>query len=188
MTSLDIGHVSYAGAGAGGNSTTLTINGAVSNPTTYSSSDLPGSFATQDITVSTPPVTGSSFTGVSLWSMLVAAGISTDAATLANEYVIATGTDNYQSIFSLEELNPAYGNQNDLVAYATGVGASLGTSGFARLVVPNDAKAGRYVSNLTNLTVVDVAAVPLPAPALLMLSGAFTIFGSTLRKHRRPAV
>lgn len=181
ITSLSVGHVSYPGAGAGGVSTSLTIGGDVSNPGTYTSSNLPGSLATQEITVSTPPVTGDSFTGVSLWSFLEQAGISTNPATLANEYVIATGTDNYQAIFSLEELNPLYGNQNDLLAYATGTGASLGSSGDFRIVVPADAKAGRYVSNVDSLTVVTVAAVPLPASALMMLSGMLALAAGRVR-------
>jgi len=177
LTSLTVGHVSYAGAGAGGVSSAVTVSGDVSTPTTYTAGNLPGSLATQEITVSTPPVTGSSFTGVSLWDLLVQSGLSTTPSSVLNEYVIATGTDNYQSIFSLEEIDPQYGNQSDLVAYATGTGASLGTSGFARVVVPGDAKAGRYVSNIDNLTVVSVeaAAVPVPPSAVLMLSGLFAV-------------
>ncbi|MDD4915378.1 MAG: hypothetical protein PHW13_10140 [Methylococcales bacterium] len=186
LSSLDVGHVGYAGAGAGGVSTTLTVNGDLSASTTYTASDLPGTLTTQVLTVSTPPVTGQSFTGVSLWDMLVQDGLSTDPATLANEYVIATGSDNYQSIFSLEELNPLYGNQNDLVAYATGAGASLGSSGFARIVAPGDAKAGRYVSNLESLTVVAVTSVPLPASAVLMFGGLFAIGLGNFRKRLSP--
>jgi hypothetical protein len=183
LSSLSIGHVSYAGAGAGGDSTSFTVNGNVSNPTTYTASNLPNTLTTQILTVTTPPVTGSSFTGVSLWNLLLQAGLSTNPASLANEYVIATGTDNYQVVLSLEELNPLLGNQNDLLAFATGTGASLGTSGFARIVLPGDAKAGRYVSNLDSLTVVSVAAVPVPASAVLMLSGLIGVGFSSFRKR-----
>ena len=183
LTSLNVGHVAYAGAGPGGVATSFTVNGAVTNPGTYTASNLPGNLATQVVTVSTPPVTGQSFTGVSLWNLLVQAGISTNPANYLNEYVIATGTDNYQSIFSLEEIAPSFGNQSDLLAYATGTGASLGTSGFARIVIPGDAKAGRYVSNLDSLTVVSVAAVPVPASAVLMLSGLFAVGFSGIRRR-----
>lgn len=185
LSSLSVGHVSYPGAGAGGDSSSFTVNGNVSNPTTYTLNNLPNGLATQVLTVTTPPVTGDTFTGVSLWNLLVQAGLSTNPASLANEYVIATGTDNYQVVLSLEELNPLFGNQNDLLAYATGTGASLGASGFARLVLPGDAKAGRYVSNLDSLTVVSVAAVPVPASAGLMLSGLLGVSFASFRKRMK---
>ena len=182
LTSLNVGHVSYAGAGPGGSSSSFTINGDVINPATYTASNLPNGLTPQTVTVSSTGGTlpGSSFTGVSLWNLLVLAGLSTDPATLANEYVIATGTDNYQAVISLEELNPLYGNNNDLLAYANGSGGTLGSSGFARVVLPADGKGGRYVSNLTSLTV--VSAVPLPPSAVLMLSGLLAVGGS-LRKR-----
>jgi len=188
LSSLNVGHVGYAGPGAGGVSSSFTIDGAVSNPTTYTASDLPGSLTPQNVTVSTVPLVGQSFTGVSLWNLLVQSGLSTDPATLINSYVIATGTDNYQAIFSLEELNPLYGNQADLLAYATGTGASLGSSGFARVVVPGDAKGGRYVSNLSSLSVVSVAAVPVPTSAVMMLSGLFVLGFGQIRQRLQPMI
>lgn len=42
--------------------------------------------------------------------------------------------------------------QPDLIAYQVN-GADLRTAGFARTVVPNDVKAGRWVSNLISLEV-----------------------------------
>jgi hypothetical protein len=41
-----------------------------------------------------------------------------------------------------------------MVAYATG-GQSLGTDGFARIVVPGDKQGGRFVSNIANIEVRD---------------------------------
>jgi len=186
LASLEIGHVDYTPA-AGGISNQFTVDGAVTNLTTYNASNLPGSLPTQTVTVNTPPLTGASFTGVSLWALLNQAGIVTDS-TIKNDilgkYVIATGSDGYQSVFSLGELNPNFGNQADLVAFADGNGASLGSKGFAEIVVPGDvAKAGRYVSNLVSLTVVNAAPVPLPASALLMISGLLTFGFSSFRRR-----
>lgn len=186
LASLEIGHVDYTPA-AGGISNQFSVNGAVTNLTTYNASNLPGSLPAQTVTVNTPPLFGASFTGVSLWSLLNQAGIITDS-TIKNDilgkYVIATGSDGYQSVFSLGELNPNFGNQADLVAFADGNGASLGSKGFAEIVVPGDvAKAGRYVSNLVSLTVVNAAPVPLPASALLMLSGLLTFGFSPFRRR-----
>ena len=95
---------------------------------------------------------------MSFWGLLNLAGIITDP-TIKNDilgkYVIATGSDGYQTVFSLGELSPNFGNQADLVAYANAPGNPLTTDGFARIVVPGDvAKAGRYVSNIVSLQVV----------------------------------
>lgn len=87
-------------------------------------------------------------------------------------YAVATGSDGYQVAFSLGELNPAFGNQSDIIANSSS-GAPLSSSGFARIVVPNDVKAGRYVPNLVSLEVFHVAApVPEPATRALMIVGA----------------
>ncbi|WP_347989688.1 hypothetical protein [Methylomonas sp. AM2-LC] len=175
LSSLNIGHVDYSGAGAGGQNTSFVVNGLVSNPTVYSAANLPNTLGTDNVTIGT-----NTYNGVSLWNLLLQAGLSTDPATLANEYVIATGTDNYQAILSLEELNPLYGNLNDILAYGLG-GGSLGTNGFARIVLPGDTKAGRFVSNLESLTV--VSSVPLPTSALLMLSGLLGMGFRSLAKN-----
>ncbi|WP_446809767.1 VPLPA-CTERM sorting domain-containing protein [Methylomonas sp. 2BW1-5-20] len=174
LSSLNVGHVAWQGAGAGGISSSFTVGGAVSNPGSYSTANLPGSLT--PTTVFTKP-DGSSlvvnattgFTGVSMWDLLVAAGISTDSNILKTSYVIATGSDNYTAVYSMEEIMAAYGNQGDLVAWADGLGTGLGNSGVFRTVVPSDLKGGRYMSNLSSLTVVN--AVPLPAAVWMMLTG-----------------
>ena len=45
-----------------------------------------------------------------------------------------------------------------MVAYATG-GQSLGTQGFARIVVPGDKAGGRFVSNIARI---EVRSTPTP--------------------------
>ncbi|MGO4811528.1 hypothetical protein AB4156_18350 [Cupriavidus sp. 2MCAB6] len=67
-------------------------------------------------------------------------------------YVVATGSDGYKTPISLGEIEPGFGNQPVMIAYAMD-GAPLTASGFARLAVPNDGKAGRYVSRLISLEV-----------------------------------
>jgi hypothetical protein len=188
LTSLNIGHVAYQGLGSGGASTSFSLNGVVSSPATYTVADLPGSL--NPTTVYTKPdgaplATGAAtgFTGVSLYELLIGAGISNNPADLLRSYVIASGTDNYTAVYSLEEIMPQYGNQGDLVAYADGIGSSLGAGGFARTVVPGDLKGGRFLSNLASLTVVTVpTAVPVPPAAILMLSGLFGIAFNSRRK------
>jgi hypothetical protein len=142
--------VSTVTASGGGTSTQFQLLGAIANPTTFNLADL------QALPVVTRTVGTSTYTGVSLWNLINAAGIQTNAAVkndLLGFYVIATGTDGYRVVLSAAELSPDFGNQPDIVAYAVN-GAPLGTTGFARLVIPNDSKAGRYVSNLVALEVV----------------------------------
>ena len=141
-------------APAGGVSTQLVLSGAVNTVTTF---DLAALLALPQVTRT---VGANTYTGPTLWSVLNAAGLKTDA-TLKNPtlamYVVATGSDGYRALISLGELDPGFGNQPDIVALAVN-GAGLGTNGFARTVVPNDVKAGRWVSNLVKLEVFTAAA------------------------------
>jgi len=63
-------------------------------------------------------------------------------------------------LISLGEVDPAFGNQPDVVAYADSNGqlGPNGSAGALRLVVPGDHAGGRYVSNLVSLQVVDLTA------------------------------
>ena len=73
---------------------------------------------------------------------------------ILHKVVIVTGTDCYQSVFGAGEFDPFFGGSQIMVAYATG-GQSLGTAGFARIVVPGDKAGGRFVSNIANIEVRD---------------------------------
>ena len=103
LASLEVGHVDYTPA-AGGVSTEFTVDSAVSSLTSYDESNLPGTLTASIVTVNTPPLTGASLTGVSLWSLLNQSGIITDPVIkndILGKYVIATGSDGYQAVFSL---------------------------------------------------------------------------------------
>lgn len=100
------------------------------------------------------------YTGVTLWTLLRAvgppAGTSSNAVVL-HDIVVATGTDGYRAVIAMGEIDPQFGHQPDLIAYADTAG-QLGTSGrdgFARLVVPGDRAGGRYVSNLARIAIID---------------------------------
>jgi hypothetical protein len=76
---------------------------------------------------------------------------------------VATGSDGYKAVFSLGEIDPSFGDQPVLVAYAD-TGGQLGpkgTDGLARIVVPGDLAGGRYVSDLVSL---QVGSLPEPGP------------------------
>lgn len=171
----------------GGVSSQFSLTG-VATPGTYTLANLQ-SFAPTTLTatyLSGATQTIDTFTGVSLWTLLTGAGLITDP-TIKNDvlrkYVVAVGSDGYEAIISLGEIDPAFGDQPDLVAYADTAGqlGIGGPDGFARLVVPGDIAGGRYVSNLVALAVFD-ATVPEPASLALLVPA---IFGTVLAARRR---
>jgi hypothetical protein len=106
------------------------------------------------------------YTGTTLWNLLAdAGGVTTTTAKndILSKYVIATGSDGYQAVFSLGEIDPTFGNQQILVAYSDAAGqlGPNGSDGLARVVVPNDIAGGRYVSDLVSL---QVETLPEPGP------------------------
>jgi hypothetical protein len=118
----------------------------------------------------------------------LSAGIITNPAIkndILNYYVLATGSDGYEAIFSLGELDPMFGGTGapDLIAYMEN-GAPLGADGFTRVVVPGDDFGGRYVSNLVSLQVID-AVVPEPGSLWLF---ATSLLAMALLVPRRAVI
>jgi DMSO/TMAO reductase YedYZ molybdopterin-dependent catalytic subunit len=154
----------------GGVSTSFTVSGDVVNAGTY---DLA---ALKSLPLTTQTVGGHTYSGVSFWSFLnstIGLQTSTDPSVhndLLDMYVVATGTDGYKVAFSMGELASTFGNQPDLIAFQMD-GVDLTDSGFARLVVANDAMKGRWVSNLASLEVFHATPVPEPASCALLLAG-----------------
>lgn len=183
VESLDVRTSGSTQVGTGGGvSTQFSVTGAVSSVMSF---DMASLLALPSVT---QVVGGHTYVGVSFWSLLtsvvgipVNTGINND---ILSKYVVATGSDGYQTLFSLGELNPLFGNQPDLIAYSVD-GVDLGANGFARLVVPNDTKAGRWVSNLVNLEVFSAAVTPVPEPSTyaLLLAGLGVVgFAAKRRK------
>ena len=172
---------STVAATGGGPSKQFSVTGAVVNGMTF---DLAALKALPTITET---VGGTTYVGVSLWDLLnTATGLVTDPAVkndVLDKFVVATSSDGYKALISMGEIDPAFGDQPDLVAYEAD-GALLDTNGFARLVVPGDAKAGRYVSNLINLQVFSAASVPEPANVAMLLAGLAGL-GAFARVPRR---
>jgi len=186
LTSLEVrSGPAIAGTG-GGTTTSFVVQGAVG---TVMSFDLP---ALQALTPYTQTVTYTSgsgtvtdtYTGALLWDVLGKAGITTNASVkndILRKVVAAVGSDGYQVDFAVGELSPAFGNNPILVAYSDTLGQLNGSSGFARLVVGSDTAGGRYVSNLSSLTVFDATTVPEPGSLVLLGAG----LGGLLLMRRR---
>lgn len=185
LTSIDVfGSASTATGIGGGLSTQFSISGDVLRPGVFDLAALQ-SLPEQSV------VTGAdTYTGVSFWDLLNStAGLATDPNVhndVLGMYVVATGSDGYKAVFSLGELNPNFGNQPNMIAYAIN-GGPLDTSGFARVLAPYDVARGRWVSNLVSLEVFHAAVVPEPSTYALLLAGLAGVAVAARRRARTPA-
>lgn len=168
LVSLTVGSLPEPGpTGPGGFAPSATLSGALADPTVITPATLSQLNKSQIVTETATYLQGTTsvtdtYTGVSLWNLIQDSGLLTNPAIkndVLNFIVVATGSDGYRAVFSLGEIDPAFGNQPDIVAYADQAG-QLGpnsSDGAMRIVVPGDVAGGRYVSNLTSLQVIDVA-------------------------------
>lgn len=190
LVDLTVGQAPVPANGPGGLSSEFTLSG-VQNPGTCTASNLASLNQSQTVTATYKSAGKSvtdTYTGVSLWDLLNDAGLITDPNIkndVLREYVEAIGSDGYAAIFSLGEIDPMFGGDDDLVAYAD-TGGQLGPNGldgFARMVVPGDAAGGRYISNLVALKVFTAAPVPEPATWVLLIASLPIL--AFLRRGRR---
>ena len=191
LVALQVGHAPPIPGTGGGVSTNFKLVGDVSHPGTYTLSSLealPSTTLTATYMGPTGSVTDT-YTGVSLWTLITSAGLVTNPSIkndVLRKYVVAVGTDGYEAVISLGEIDPMFGDQPDLVAYAD-TGGQLGPGGddgFARIVVPGDVAGGRYVSNLIELGVFD-ASVPEPRGIALFVTAALALAFVQARRQSR---
>jgi DMSO/TMAO reductase YedYZ molybdopterin-dependent catalytic subunit len=163
--------------------TSFTLTGAVQNPQTYSLQDLqalPATTQTDTFQSGNSPPATVTYTGTFLWPLLSSAVPIVDPARkndILRDVVVAKGSDGYAVAFSGGELNPNFGNRQNLIAYGqvvNGVPSPLGSDGFARVTAPGDVKGGRYVSNLANFNVIQAPINPSQGGGL---STSFTVSG-----------
>lgn len=157
LTSLQVFSAPALPSASRSQSTSVNLSGLVNNPGSYSGSALAGLPAT------TLTTNGHTYTGTSLFSF-----INPSSSNSLNQIVVTTGTDGYEVVLALAELDPALGgNPNYLLAYADLNGDFPG-SGIARTILPGDNMRGRWMSNLDSIT---VSAVPEPSTWAMMMLG-----------------
>ncbi|MEE2058400.1 molybdopterin-binding oxidoreductase [Rhodococcus artemisiae] len=135
----------------------VRLGGAIENHVTLSGDQLRAyPVQTQVVTYdSSKGAQSHTYDGAALSDILAAAVLAGDAEAHNPDLtfaILATGSDGYQATVSFGELSPNFGATPILVAY-TEDGQPLDSP---RLVVPGDVKGGRYVSDLTDLEVVDL--------------------------------
>ncbi len=159
--------------GAGGPSSSVDLSGKLTNPGAYALTDLESEFTPASLSIP-----GDTYTGVPLETFLDPNGVSATSG-----IVIVGGTDGYEVVFSLAEIDPAHGgNPDNLLPYAA-TGADFPGDGVARVIFPDDKKHGRWVSNID---FIDVAAVP-ETPTWAMMFAGFVGLGWAARRTLRTA-
>lgn len=144
---------------------TLRVEGQVYNPLTLTPADLENTYISQTVEVTYQrgeEMVTTSFTGVLLWDIVGSAQPNLNAD-VANDklsfFVVASGSDGQQALISWGEIDPDFGNQPILVAFAENGQAITDEEGALRLIVPGDLREGRYVGGLTNLSIRDAPSI-----------------------------
>jgi hypothetical protein len=147
---------------AGGVSTSIAVTGEVVKPAVFTLKLLE-QFAPAQENVSYFAMSGvesNSFTGALLWDVLNSApvgGIVVNPSVkndILHKIIVVTGTDCYESVFGAGEVDPFFGGNQMMLAYAEN-GKSLGENGFAQLIAPGDKAGGRFVYNIATIEVKD---------------------------------
>jgi DMSO/TMAO reductase YedYZ molybdopterin-dependent catalytic subunit len=155
--SLVLGLVIAAVVSAQDATPTVQITGAVKQPLTLSADDLAKMPRATVKTTSNGMETV--YEGVWLHEVLKKAGVPQGSELRGKalaSYVLAEAQDGYQVVFSLGELDPAFIDNEILLADTANGKPLFGSQGRFRLVVPKDKPGARSVRMLTKLEVVQV--------------------------------
>ncbi len=143
---------------------TIQVSGEVASPGTLSLSDLQSlSSETADTTylMSDGTQVHHTYTGARLWDVLQVAGPNIDPERLETSlhmYVVLTAKDGYTVVLSMGEIDPEFGAQPYLLAWAEDGQPLAGDQGPVMLVVPGDRTEGRYIWGVVSIEVRSVDA------------------------------
>lgn len=139
------------------NSGSVQIRVGGKQPLTFNESAL-ASLPRRSITAGAHDEKPSRWEGVALVELLRRAGAPLDKqlrGRAMSEFVRVTATDGYQVVFSLAELDPAFGDRNVLVVDRQNGHPLTGKDGPLRLVVAGDKRPARWVREVETIEVVD---------------------------------
>jgi DMSO/TMAO reductase YedYZ molybdopterin-dependent catalytic subunit len=145
-------------------SSVLYLVGQIKTPTKYDLATLKA-LKTTEVAVQEHDQGGKAvsiiYRGVLLSDLLASAGGAQLNAKAKNDFlrkgIVAIGTDGYSCIVVGGEIDQRFAHNQILVAVAENGKPLANTDGFARLIVPGDLAMGRFVSNLTELQMVDLS-------------------------------
>jgi DMSO/TMAO reductase YedYZ molybdopterin-dependent catalytic subunit len=134
----------------------LTVRGDIAAPLILKPEDL-ARMPRETVSVTDQDGTKVTYEGVPLREILKRAGVPLGkdlrGKALAS-YVLAKAHDGYQVVFSLGEMDDAFGNESIIVADKRDAKPLFGYQGPFRLVCPNDKAGARSVRMLETLEVV----------------------------------
>lgn len=132
---------------------TLAVNGDVPTPLTLTAEDL-AKMPRETVSVDDQDGTKVQYEGVPLREVLKRAGAPLDknlrGKALAS-YILAKARDGYEVVFGIGELDPAFANEQIIVADKREGKPLFGYQGPFRLVCPNDKAGARSVRMLETL-------------------------------------
>jgi len=136
----------------------LSIGGAVEHPRSLALADLKREpVTTETVLLKTGKgVLKGTYTGVLLWTLLQEAVIKVSPERrndVMRHTVIVSSSDGYTTVLSAAEIDPEFGGEQAIIAYAKDGRPLTDRRGFARLIFPGDKSAGRAVTGVASITV-----------------------------------
>ena len=136
----------------------ISISGAVEHPQSVTLAALKREpAATETVSFKTGRgVLAARYTGVLLWTLLQEAVINSTPGVkndILRHTVIVTGRDGYTAVLSVGEIDPKFGGDRAMIAYAKDGKPLSKSKGPVRLIVPTDRSAGRAVFGIVSITI-----------------------------------
>jgi DMSO/TMAO reductase YedYZ molybdopterin-dependent catalytic subunit len=146
-----------APSAAGSHNLKITVSGDVTTPLTLTESDL-AALPREHVDLAGTNGAQDAYDGVPLQEILKKAGTSFGhvRGKALSSYVLAEGSDGYEVVFSLGELDPDFGGAHILVADQKNGKPLAEKEGPARLVIPADEAGARSVRMLEKIEVVQL--------------------------------
>jgi Oxidoreductase molybdopterin binding domain len=137
---------------------TFSVSGDLPKPVTLSVTDL-DKLPQQTATVQEQDGTTTKYSGVLLRAILENAGAPTGNSLRGKalaSYILASARDGYQVVFTLAELEPAFGNEQILVVDKVGNKPLFGYQGPFRILCPADKAGARSLRMLSTIQFVSL--------------------------------
>jgi DMSO/TMAO reductase YedYZ molybdopterin-dependent catalytic subunit len=147
-----------AHASVAGPSDSISFAGAVEHPRTLTLADLkrePATTVAVSLKTGKGVLTGS-YTGVLLWTLLQEAVIKLNPESrndVIRHTIVVTSSDGYSAVLSAAEIDPEFGGERAIIAYAKDGLPLADKRGFARLILPTDKLAARAISGVASIIV-----------------------------------